>query len=49
MLQWVYGVLNKVNGHKKYAINREKFTFMFFAKIRAVIFCFLFVPTNRSK
>ena len=38
-----------VNKHTKYAINREKFTFVFFAQIRAVIFCFLFVLTNRLK
>ena len=49
MLQWLYGVMNRVNEHEKYAITREKFTFVFFAKIRAVILCFLFVPTNRSK
>ncbi len=29
-----------VKKHTKYAINREKFTFVFFAQIRAVIFCF---------
>ena len=47
MLQWLYGVMNRVNEHEKYAITREKFTFVFFAQIRAVIFCFLFVLTNR--